>query len=144
MSNNNLKARNKRTGEIVEFEMCYSRPFCNVYINNNESIVMGKKSFNELYELITPCDCLEKSCQKDCTRKHTCHTYWCDKCCEARGLPKSMTQEEYEDEKKKPKPTPETWQDRFNTEFVDEDTGLLNIGKYDHERLLTFINNEIK
>jgi hypothetical protein len=36
-----------------------------------------------------------------------------------------------------------TWKDRFNTEFVDGDTGLLNIGKYDHERLMEFINQEL-
>lgn len=35
-------------------------------------------------------------------------------------------------------------QDRFDAEFVDEDTGLLNIGKYDHERIINFISNEMK
>jgi hypothetical protein len=35
-----------------------------------------------------------------------------------------------------------TWEDKFNMQFVDEDTGLLNISKYDHERLINFIKNE--
>jgi hypothetical protein len=34
-------------------------------------------------------------------------------------------------------------QERFNKQFVDEDTGLLNIGKYDHEEVLEFIQGEI-
>lgn len=32
----------------------------------------------------------------------------------------------------------------FMTEFTDQDTGLLNIGKCDHERIINFINNEIR
>jgi hypothetical protein len=35
-------------------------------------------------------------------------------------------------------------QERFNKQFVDEDTGLLNIGKYDYEEVLEFIENELK
>jgi hypothetical protein len=33
-------------------------------------------------------------------------------------------------------------QERFNKQFVDEDTGLLNIGKYDHDRVMEFMKNE--
>jgi len=33
-------------------------------------------------------------------------------------------------------------QERFNEQFVDEDTGLLNIGKYDHDMVIEFIEEE--
>lgn len=35
-------------------------------------------------------------------------------------------------------------QERFNKQFVDEDTGLLNIGKYDYDEVMEFIENENK
>ncbi len=35
-------------------------------------------------------------------------------------------------------------QERFNKQFVDEDTGLLNIGKYDNDEVIEFIEGEIK
>lgn len=34
------------------------------------------------------------------------------------------------------------WKKRFDSEFVNEDDGLLNIGKYDYERLVSFIGTE--
>ena len=42
-------------------------------------------------------------------------------------------------------PTPEaSWESRFRNQFVREDDGLLNIGKYDKEELLAFIAHERK
>ena len=34
-------------------------------------------------------------------------------------------------------------QERFNKQFVDKDTGLLNIGKYDHDEVIKFITKEL-
>lgn len=34
--------------------------------------------------------------------------------------------------------------ERFNKQFVDEDTGLLNIGKYDYDRVMEFIEKELE
>ena len=35
-----------------------------------------------------------------------------------------------------------TFKDRFDIRFVDKDTGLLNISKYDYEELIGFIDQE--
>ena len=26
------------------------------------------------------CNCKEMTCLENCTKKHTCHAYWCEKC----------------------------------------------------------------
>ncbi len=82
----NLKAKNKKTGEIVEYFM-YGKDY---HIQGMGLYICSKEWFNELYE-----------------------------------------------------PIPNL-EERFNKEFVDEDTGLLNISKYDYERIINFFKNEIK
>lgn len=133
MSNYNIKAKNKKTGAVNLFTV-------HKYYDGewNESPLFEEDEFNEHYEVIedpnhpyggmevldnVPCECEEMTCQEDCTKKHTHKTFYCDKCC------------------LKPITGNNTWEDKFNMEFVDEDTGLLNIGKYDHERIINFFNN---
>lgn len=108
MSNYNLKAKNKQTGEIVEYEISNTTSYVTVYIKPNESLVIRESYFNELYEIVEDPN----------------HPYGGVEVLD--NVPK------------------ETWEDRFNTEFVDEDTGLLNISKYDHDRIINFFNKEIK
>ena len=97
------------------------------------------------------CNCEEMGCLKGCTKNHTCHGYWCEHCYKQMDLLKPMTQEEYDQHpygglEVEDSNTIEIdgFKDRFNKEFVDKDTGLLNIDKYDHARLLTWIKNENK
>ncbi len=49
----------------------------------------GNKDCKKCYamppSLNKDCKCEEMSCKKDCIRKHTCHTYWCEKCQPDKG-----------------------------------------------------------
>lgn len=189
MSNYKLKAKHKVTGTIHDFT-ALDHVHSYSYISEEYNMTFTSKEFNDLYDIvedpdhpyvnmevedINTCDCLEHTCQKSCTTKHTCHAYWCQYCYADRGLPKPITQDDYDikDRFKKEfgydygkytsivEPNdvfdkidsimtkhnieyPTTIEDRFHTEFTDSYTGLLNIGKYDHDRLLTWIKNEIK
>lgn len=129
MSSYNLKAKNKQTGEIVDFHAMdnyYGHHRYGYEENNNtfksnpiKNRVLKESEFDELYEPIEDTDKPISSSDENGQ-----HPYGGMEVLDNVPV--------------------ETWMDRFNAEFVDEDTGLLNISKYDHERLLDFINREIK
>lgn len=121
-----MKARNKKTGEIVEFT-CIDNHFGQGlygYKNHITGETHGQIMFDNVYEIVEDNrSFMYKAFNGDMVEDPN-HPYGCMEVLD--NVPK------------------ETWEDRFNAEFVDEDTGLLNIGKYDHDRLLNWINNEIK
>jgi hypothetical protein len=121
-----MKARNKNTGEIVEYYITNHYKTDEEFYFTKQDSAMNYGEFNELYEVIPQTD---KGINDDTSKKDDIlddpnHPYVGGEVLDNVPV--------------------ETWEDRFNTEFVDEDTGLLNISKYDHERIINFFNNEIK
>jgi len=101
MSNHTIKAKNKNSQEIRDFTIIadyYDSKYQNSY--HSGTAVYKEKEFNDLFEVVEDkCDCIEKTCQKDCKKGHTHKTFWCDICCESRGLPKSTPQTEIVEDK---------------------------------------------
>lgn len=179
---NNMKARNKKTGEIVEYYITNHYKTDEEFYFTKQDSAMNYGEFNELYEFIHEATFADKShCLHYCygvdTVKIKDSTYMPD-CIDwnrdvydqdgvlirkARTLTgddsiaignvfKITDSDELSIDPNHPyggmevldNVPVETWVDRFNMEFVDEDTGLLNISKYDHERIINFFNQKIK
>jgi len=162
--NHTIKAKNKNSQEVRDINIIdYGDTF--EYYDDKWDCVYTSTDFNDLFEVVEDkCDCIEKTCQKDCKKGHTHKTFWCDICCETRGLPKSTPQTEivedrftdeaidkrtkafcnltgFEEPKIKYNVEVSDLQSRFEKRFIDD--GLLNISKYCHERVLDFITQEI-
>lgn len=127
MNNYTLKARNKKTGEIMEFIKVYP----DTYVFADSRLIIPTFRFNELYEVFENKKIkIDPKVFKDLKFDFKIDvSERIDYCCECDA------DHGYDCPK-------DTLEYRFNKEFVDEDTGLLNISKYDHERLLEFIKNE--
>lgn len=154
MSNYNIKAKNKKTGEIVEFECYFStETYKEWFTIVGTHKVFLKHDFNELYEPIEDTDkpitssdengqhpygCMEvlDNVPKETWREQLHNTYrktingcyWVE-----LGSAENIFQQELERIKT-----------NFMTEFTDPDTNLINISKYDHEEIINFFNKEIK
>lgn len=120
MSNYKLKAKHKVTDIIHDFT-ALDHVHSYSYISEEYNMTFTSKEFNELYEVI-----------KD--KSYDIIETGNDKMSIAYVVPKENLNTIEID----------GFKDRFDTEFTDSDTGLLNIGKYDYDRLLTWIKNEIK
>lgn len=136
-----MKARNKKTDEIVDVNKQYQYEFDGyLYGLNNNKDVYTEDEFNELYEIVEDNDLIFSNG----------FILSGEMVLDGSVSPKAKLTVHTEDPNhlyggvevlnNVPK---ETWRDRFEIEFVDEDTGLLNISKYDHQRLLNWINKEI-
>lgn len=99
MSSYKLQAKNKKTNEIFTVHAIddyYGKHKYGYSIVNGDT-AYTEEQFNELYERVEEtCNCEEKSCKAGCTKKHTCHVYWCDKCGESRGLATTNKGREYQ------------------------------------------------
>ena len=119
MSNYNLKAKNKKTGEIEVFTAIDNSSSYS-YLSEDLYTHYSSKEFNDLYDIVEECKCREMTCPKGCKAYHTHKTFWCEHCYEDRNLPKPMTQEEYDDSKhlitKSIKPD-NNWIEQFNQKF---------------------------
>jgi len=176
-----MKARNKKTGEIVEYYVCKD-VYNGDILDKTNCILYSQKSFNELYEVIpetSKCNHLDDVICTKCGQND-----WNEilNDLERKALYPNHPYGGMEVLDNVPK---ETWEDRFDvkfgdlehmengkvayfhydstfqkvkdffqqeldrisknfmTEFVDPDTNLLNISKYDHERIISFFNREI-
>ena len=98
MSNYNLKAKNKQTGEIEVFTAIDNSSSYD-YLSEDLYTHYSSKEFHDLYDIVEECKCREMTCPKGCKAYHTHKTFWCEHCYEDRNLPKPMTQEEYDDSK---------------------------------------------
>lgn len=128
MSNFNLKAKHKVTGTIHDFT-ALDHIHSYSYISEEYNMTFTSKEFNELYEVIK-----DKSYDIIEDKSYDIIETGNDKMSIAYVVPKENLNTIEID----------GFKDRFDTEFTDSDTGLLNIGKYDYDRLLTWIKNEIK
>lgn len=137
-----MKARNKKTGEIVEFTCIdnymgkyrfakKAKPFG---IIKSEDMII-EDEFNELYDPVEDPNHPYGGLEDDFVIGIP-HCEFKSETLEDRYFKGIITDFKLD--------IPDVMCNRFYKEFVDEDTGLLNIGKYDHERLLTWINKEIK
>lgn len=171
MSNLNLKAKNKNTGEIVEFNKyddyekgkgyLYQEP-SGLHFNRNS--IYNEQEFNTLYEPIPQTDLgvdTDTSKKEDIIKLSPCCNQEIDKFGNCFACERYVEVETWEDRLCEQFDDEIGYQTRdsiikffqqeleriktnFMTEFTDQDTRLLNISKYDHERIINFINNEIK
>jgi hypothetical protein len=133
MSNYTLKAKNKKTGEIVEFEIVQKGLHVD-YVDITNGKFYVPNLFNELYEVV-----------EDKKKLQVGDMYNGQEITNIMSTRNDIDPNHpYGGMEVLDNVPVETWEDRFNMEFVDEDTGLLNISKYDHERIINFFNNEIK
>ena len=156
MSNFNLKAKNKQTGEIVDFHAMdnyfghhrygYEENNNTFYSNTLKNRVLKESEFDTLYEEVEDekCHCSRTDRLNRIDSNYKNHTF--DRCFTKDpnhpygGM--EVTELDVFDKLDSIMPITgnDTWEDRFNMKFVDEDTGLLNISKYDYEEIKTFIH----
>ncbi len=73
------------------------------------------------------CKCEEATCKNDCTKNHTCHVVWCDKC----------------------KPPQSTWEERLEKEFPIKFIKPIEVADVEiyaieqRSRLKSFISQEL-